>query len=472
MAAATMYVTPTGAGTKAGGSWANAMDNATFQTDFMSSCEAGDIYYVAGGTYSVAASLASARNGTTTSPILLIGVKATTTAEPPTLSDWASGDDRPYFDDGGSWHGNDMGVGSYWVVRNIRIRLNTYYTLKGGNSSFINVKATNPNSSSSTYVMFPNGQGANTFGCEIVGGGGSGLLVANYSRSVGNYITGCDTGIVMGAGNFQTVTNNIVYGCTIGIKLNNGGYCTYVSWNTVVGSTKIGTTGIMIGTGFYGSAVTHNTFTHLGTGGSWADAMSGNSIVDYNNFYDNTTDRADANFPTGVHDTAVDPGFVNAAGGDFSLTGISAIINGGMTMLASGGDKRTIGAWEPQATILSVPTFAGIVQLEAVGGGCLRATWAAGSGTITGYNIYIRAGSASVFSSTYLKMRVDSSSTEAIFRMDADNSTFLTTANTYYVGVRAENSGVEDANAVTYSATIEGDGTVYMKMTDVIGIIT
>jgi len=117
------------------------------------------------------------------------------------------------------------------------------------------------------------------------------------------------------------------------------------------------------------------------------------------------------------------------------------------------------------------PTFAGIVQLEAVGGGCLRATWAAGTGTIGTYNIYVRADSSTnLFTATYLKIKTDSSTIECIFRMAEDNTTFLNDTSTYYVGIRAENNGQEDANTEVLSIKPSGSGATYLKLSDIVAI--
>lgn len=90
MAAATMYVTPDGAGAKDGAAWASAFGEAEFENDLETASEAGDIYYIAGGTYTADSGYDwNARDGTAVAPITFVGVKAGTSNEPPTLADWA-----------------------------------------------------------------------------------------------------------------------------------------------------------------------------------------------------------------------------------------------------------------------------------------------------------------------------------------------------------------------------------------------
>jgi hypothetical protein len=119
-----------------------------------------------------------------------------------------------------------------------------------------------------------------------------------------------------------------------------------------------------------------------------------------------------------------------------------------------------------QTTTPVVPVFSGLVQLESTGSGTLRATWATASGTWTGYNVYVRQGASPNFSATYFKCKVDSATTEFIWRMDYDNTTFIDGTQAVYVGVRAENSGTEDANAVELNIIPTGTGTFIRPITE------
>ena len=141
MAAATMYVTVAGADDKSGGTWATAMGYAEWETDLEGASEAGDIYYVAGGTYNLTSSLDfNARAGTSLAPICIIGVNSGTTNEPPVYSDWAMGDNRPLLV-GGSYY--CMYSGNYSKVFNLRgTATGSYGFLNKGYSVFYNIKST------------------------------------------------------------------------------------------------------------------------------------------------------------------------------------------------------------------------------------------------------------------------------------------------------------------------------------------
>jgi len=116
---------------------------------------------------------------------------------------------------------------------------------------------------------------------------------------------------------------------------------------------------------------------------------------------------------------------------------------------------------------MSAPTFAGITQLQAIGGGMLKASWAAGSGTITGYKLYIQATTATGLFAAGNLIPVPAGVTSWQVRSLANN-TLLTNAATYFVGVRADNNGTTDTNTVSLSAAPTGDGTVALSTPDFI----
>jgi len=120
------------------------------------------------------------------------------------------------------------------------------------------------------------------------------------SRLLFNIFDTCTTRASFGnTWRYMLFANNTVYGCTTGVS---------------IGDPDI--------YAIYGSVFLNNLFVSNATGLSRTDAS--NDYLDYNNWYGNSTDVS--NFTKGTHDTAVDPEFTDAAGGDFSLaTGSSCI---------------------------------------------------------------------------------------------------------------------------------------------------
>ena len=110
-------------------------------------------------------------------------------------------------------------------------------------------------------------------------------------------------------------------------------------------------------------------------------------------------------------------------------------------------------------------TFAGINRIDVVGGGILKAYWAAATGgTVDSYNIYIRKANSTVFGALFLLRKVDSAVLNTFIRMEADAITFLRNGNTYHIGIKAEEASVEDSNTQTISADPLGDGSLPLEV--------
>ena len=76
------HITAAGAGLKDGSTWANAMGIGEFQTHLNGAVLAGHVHFVQDGAYTMTGNIdCNARDGTSTSPIVIIGVKSATTNE-------------------------------------------------------------------------------------------------------------------------------------------------------------------------------------------------------------------------------------------------------------------------------------------------------------------------------------------------------------------------------------------------------
>lgn len=308
MAAADMYVTVAGAGTKAGNNWANAMDLAAWETDFEGSAEAGDRYFVKEGTYTLTDHFATEQDGTGTDLIEIIGVVSGTTAEPPTSADWATGDNRPLIAAGAyAWNCDD-----YWLVRNIRLTSTANFGLRGDDGLVvINCKATQTNGGA-RYGITGYGHYHRCIDCEA-SASGSGIAFGAGGLNVhGGTYHGCyahDSGVGFELSRYTCLVCSIADSCTTGVSILE--YLSVLTNNTFYN----GTTGISSAAGRWGFLIYNNIFDSWTTGISLANAYEVN-ILDYNNYNNNGTDVT--NVTKGPNAIAVDPLFANAGGGDFS----------------------------------------------------------------------------------------------------------------------------------------------------------
>ena len=130
----------------------------------------------------------------------------------------------------------------------------------------------------------------------------------------------------MGTGNSITISNNIVKNArSYGIKISNGTNINIYN-NIVVNSQQ----GINAGSTTTSSSVIRNNILVGNTFGLSADNGSASIDHDYNLYWNNSgypgfpewgSDYFEVNGITAApHDIHADPLFVNAAGGDYSLT--------------------------------------------------------------------------------------------------------------------------------------------------------
>lgn len=258
-AAATMYVTVAGAGDNSGDSWANAMSYSDWETDMEGSAEAGDIYYVAGGTYTLTSDMnASTLDGTGTNNIKVIGVKSGTTNEGASIvfSDWAFGTDRPLIA-GGSYA---FKVGDYWQVRNIRMTSTANQAMYLDSASlFNNCYLDYSSSNSSSIGFYMNGALSRGIYNEVNGNNAGAKLTRIVDRSLfyGNYFHDSSRSCIESQGT-TIILNNVIDTCgESGITANDR--------DVIIG----------------------NTFYNMNASGAEAlDISSDDEIVIYNNLFD------------------------------------------------------------------------------------------------------------------------------------------------------------------------------------------
>jgi uncharacterized repeat protein (TIGR01451 family) len=172
-------------------------------------------------------------------------------------------------------------------------------------------------------VYLAAGSGAVTLeGLHITNGSATGGGLANYGG-----------GIYVGSSVNATLQNNAIYNNHAtdgggGVYNADGGHA-LLQFNTIYGNTATQWGGgiYVIGAGPEGTLLTlRNTIvaTNTAPDGSGIFGGSGNTALDYNDFFGNSYGSA---VISGTHDLSVPPGLVNPAGGNFHLMPSSPLVN-------------------------------------------------------------------------------------------------------------------------------------------------
>ncbi len=322
-------------GTNAGTSWENAIYTyAAFETLIeVTMTTPGDSVYVMGGQQYTANAYAGATTvGTYYLPFNFIGVKAGTTAEPPTAADWAYGTERPEFVLGGDY----LLFNDYWNVSNIicegtgTIVLRVDVGCRTWNCSITNSSTTADREgvdSQGYYFMMHN--------CYVECTNGVALDLSGINSAHNTYINNSKIGV--STNNTDTLSNCIINDCTTGIEGTTSDSLTVVS-SAIYNCT----TGISIpGTAERPGRYMNNSISGCTDGMklNFSGSPMLNTFMDYNNWYNNTRDISTDNGSTednsmkGSNDIAVDPKFTDPTNDDFTLQSDSLLRNAGMPML-------------------------------------------------------------------------------------------------------------------------------------------
>ena len=115
-------------------------------------------------------------------------------------------------------------------------------------------------------------------------------------------------------------------------------------------------------------------------------------------------------------------------------------------------------------------SFAGITSFEIVTEGGYLLGWTVPVGIEDSYNIYIRSGAGSVFSSAYLLCNIPVARTSLFVCTEADGITPLQPGTTYYCGIKAVTSGAEGSNTVELSNPSFTKGTLLRLPVETVSI--
>ena len=272
---------------------------------------AGNTVWIKAGTYTSTTSIATTAGSTT----VIVTIEGYNSAR----GDDPTGDNRPLLASGAQ----SFTIGSYTFVKHLRITITQVSGVQVSSAWMINCKVTqtanNANAITATY--------ATLIDCEISSTGT--IAYAVYDNPGPVKMHGCYVhDSYYGIGGVNTAGNVIEFcvmdTCTYGIQLLVNGR----SYNTIKNNVFYNCTdAIYLNQTAFDNVIMNNIF-NAGVDGIHFTATSPDNWLDYNDFYGNSGNDV-TNISKGEHDIAVDPQFVNAAGGNFSLQAGSACIGAG-----------------------------------------------------------------------------------------------------------------------------------------------
>lgn len=328
------HVKSAGTGTTAEGTtWANALNCDSMIHVLENDVSAGDIFFVKdSGTLTLAENLdCSARDGSATAPITIIGVKGSTTndSEAIVFSDWSvDSADFSFFD----CAAYQFKVGDYYILRNFSFQGSIANTVSTGSVCVVvNCKFNQDNGSSANRQVLQPGTYTTVSKCEFLSANCGGVNSSSFSKLL--FCTFHDMpdatygqGVLIGGpysvilscifdnikniavknttNNYVIITNNTFHNCATDVAATSA--TGYACINNIHDSTKT-------------EAYIWTTQTNINF--FWANHCG--RCVDYVENVDSTGVFADWSLTTG------DPLFTNPATFDFTLQAGSPCLNTG-----------------------------------------------------------------------------------------------------------------------------------------------
>lgn len=289
--------------------------NSTLDDDFFEIVHApdGSTVYIKSGSYTLGESMLTTGGGSSTAPVQVLGYNATRGDNP-------TGADRPTIDCTASFS-IATGIGDYWIFKNLILTGGSSQVLwsdgiGGLGNIYENLKITNTSGTANRTALLGGGGGL-VINCELVSTNGYGLRVDGTVRVIVNYIHDSVIGIYNASGGITGIFNIIESCSTAAIQLGSAENDHNFFYNTLYGAET------PAGIGFHLPTTTSIRCRFVGniiygfTTGASGGSNTTSNFWDYNDFYNNTTDRT--NVTAGDNDLAVDPQFTAAASGDFSI---------------------------------------------------------------------------------------------------------------------------------------------------------
>lgn len=315
---ANFYLTPTGAGAMDGSDWDNAFSMSEFTTWINSAANPGDTCYIYSGTYTVSTIINTARHGTFSAMVRLLGVQ-----DQGTLAE-AFGDNRPLFECTSTTY---IYLGSYYYTRGIRIykpSQGVYAIRPGGYNTVINVR-----SEASFYSpMYALGNSI-LIDVEIVmtGATQTGLVLGAYCQAYN-----CVAEAQGGRAYHIDAGGCFLVGCVAKTTSSGTGFYIRVAGDFMLYNCTLDghSIGVDIEQASSRLSFINCTVSNCTTGFNVKSGSTDLMRLYYSNFYNNTTDVANVTKDSGC--VAYNPDFENSSNYDYRLKTSSALRNIGKNL--------------------------------------------------------------------------------------------------------------------------------------------
>ncbi len=280
---------------------------------------AGDRCYVESGTYTIGTALNTGTDGTSGNLIEIIGV--TDIDNPTTTEATVSG--RPRFNMGANL---DVVLDDLWWVRNLNIvgsKATPIFRIDV-NSRAENVRVENQGAGG---AFTSSGHSTRFVNCEGIAPSSTAFSTFSTFPAFINCIARDSAAGIAAAGEVSLLSGCLIYNIT-----NVGAALAGVNRQSAIGNTFYNCGTAITGTGVGVSCIFLQNIIDSCTASAVWTAAQGTDLWDWNNFFNS---GAPSNVTVGPNTLAVDPKFVNAAGGDFRVQEAS-LLNRGLVGAAIG----------------------------------------------------------------------------------------------------------------------------------------
>jgi hypothetical protein len=299
-----------------GGTGSVGGGRASFLDAFFETVIAGNTIWVkAGGTFTLTAAVAVAKDGTQQNYIKIFGYNSSRGDNP-------TEDNRPLIAAGAFLFIFD----NYWEIYNLRVTTTESIGLSVDNDGrIVNCKSFNSSVSANRTAIRAKNTSSTVEDCEAISTNGYGIQP--QGEVIGCNVHDSANGIYIFAE--TAIANCIIDTCTKGVflqRLSSVRNCTIYNCTDAIYSNSNAHNNVTI----KNNIIKDNT-----TGINYSGGASGGVRLDYNNFHGNDTDTV--NVIKGDNTTSNDPEFIDAGNGDFSIgsavtgTGSPGIFPGGLS---------------------------------------------------------------------------------------------------------------------------------------------